>query len=350
MRFKLVKDSDTNNASKYVPPALRNKTINSSNNDKIYNTVTYKPQNNQYHTKKYGDNNYVRIYNTTTYKKPQNNQYQTKNYGDLNYGKIKSIKEIIDELNSKYIKHNNKNKYIIIPYGPSGSGKSYTLSTFLNNILGMNINNFININVDLITQIFCKKYDTNSRELINKYIGNNQHLKDITYDKFNDSYIAIIDSLDDKFSKLYYDYRRYCSDELRKEIFYDAIMKGQNIIYEKTGNKIMDVSDTIDYAKKNGYNVIVIYPFYSTIKKILYNIFSRTLDGGIPVKSSEVEKMHDNAKNNILSIVGDNSVDELYIYDMENNANNFFTKKNGIYSCNDNKMVNNIKDLDKFCN
>lgn len=175
-----------------------------------------------------------------------------------------------------------QNKYSIKPvavisYGPTGSGKSKVLDTYLhyhaktNNTL-YNKDNFVDINIDYL-----------------------------------------VDNLEDfkKSPELYFTCRTQV-DELSSLIFAKAISEKMNINYETTGNSIIWLTGDIKKLRESGYIIVVVYPF------VKWSILNKRLDQREKTSKRKIDRkfLYSNIKNamnnfsKILSIV-----DYAYIYD-----------------------------------
>ena len=166
----------------------------------------------------------------------------------------------------------------IIKYGPPGSGKS-TITSDLIRKLKIPKNTLVDVNVDDI-------------------IHSNK--------KFEED-IAKASSASERQS-IYQKYRKP-ADVISDTLLNTCLINKYNISWETTGNTISWTVREIDRIRKNGYNIILIYP-YTTNRNIFERIKKRSQ---VSANNAQIKRIAVSAQKNINRLI--DYVDELYVYD-----------------------------------
>ena len=176
----------------------------------------------------------------------------------------------------------------IITYGPTGSGKSVVLKSFLKtNETKYTSDDFIEINIDSLV------------EAINHYKTN------------------VSTALDDETrTKIYFSCREEV-DELSSLLFYKAIANKNNLIYETTGSSVKWLKGDLQKLRESGYIIVVIYPF------VTWNILNKRLTDRERTSVRKIDRTLlktnvGNAIKNFFDVIP--SSDYAYIYDNTGSA------------------------------
>lgn len=136
--------------------------------------------------------------------------------------------------------------YLILKYGPTGSGKGSSAVKKEIEFLGHDIEDYVVLEIDLLVEAI-REYRDKTVELKSKRNTNNTY----SNEKF--------------FGNLYKAYANTRTDTLNNylfTVFEKAVENKQNIIYETTGT-VSNIKRLVDHAKKNDYKIVVIYPLVS---------------------------------------------------------------------------------------
>lgn len=279
------------------------------------------------------------------------------------------IKE--DDLDSllEYIREINKNKektqkqYLVILYGPPGSGKTRAREIILDKICTTYNENsdqlkksFIDTSIDDLVNIYSIKGITGEDALINKFDENlNKNCMDQVlalelYDKrkanikikeiANINLINCIKKNIKKFNSydIYSKYRKNI-DSLSELLFFLSVYIKKNIYMEISSCDITYIDKIIKSLHYYNYIPIVVYPFVSNANILYDRTINRSLDIGRVMECKgqfgieEKMKICYNNFNKLLHLVKDLPNYIVLKYDSEIMVNNIivlYVKKNGI--------------------
>jgi len=171
-----------------------------------------------------------------------------KNYDTINNMSIENVESIFAK-NYNKIKSQNK-PYLIIKYGPTGSGKGSKIVTKEILALGIPLHKYVTIEIDgLVEKI--KSYRNTTMKIHNKYKKSTNKNKN----KYNELYNAYYKTREDKNTR-----GLSISDKLNN-VLEQSIKNNKNIIFETTGSRPNShpIEDLLLMIKDN-YKVILIYP------------------------------------------------------------------------------------------
>jgi predicted ABC-type ATPase len=242
---------------------------------------------------------------------------------------------------------------LIITYGPPASGKGYITEHLLMTQLKLTHASTIEINIDSIVS----KLSGYIKEVQNciQYYSSVKYTKDIKMEQMK------------KCSDIYNKYRfnalpnsTETADDSTKKILLTALDKKLNIIYETTGNSITwTIDPVIHEAKKNNYEIIIIYPIVDN-EIIKRRLLSRAKKEGRYLSPSIVNEMVEKSQKNIKDLlpycneilVYDNNCTPKLIADIYNKAGVIQAKcvdDNQLYEFLDSKQDEFVKFIDDMC-
>jgi len=268
------------------------------------------------------------------------------NISSLFYNKINIIK--------------TKNKYFVILFGPTGSGKTYAATKSLNIISNddhlnetINMDNlkntFVNISIDdiIYTHIFTDMNNLSGKNILVNNFHNFIKLNNLSYDNLCDILIndkLLYDELSKQSENLYFNMRKQ-TDSLSYVILHYAIYHNLNIFFETIGNNHDYIINNVIKSICEYYNYIpiIIYP------KVSYdNILSRVINRGI--KEGRFPSINNinkyiNECYNSYEIIKQTKFNNIILCDFDNNEHHNIVNNNIInYSIciNNNKLNKSI--------
>lgn len=242
---------------------------------------------------------------------------------DFEEFKNQIMKKIVSPDNCKNVTNeiledkNSSKSQLVILYGPPGSGKTNILSAFESKL---NINFSVKILIDLII-VKTKGYEKVTNEIID------------TFNKFKkqastkEELLKVENLFSVLLNETYFKFRKFpnCGDDISNSLYAQAIALDKNIIYEGTGqdSSINWLLRVCENAKKNNYNVTVIFPFidFDKLKGRVISRFGKIKDNREPryIDEEKLKKVYEESHANFLKLATSNDIDKVIL--INNNRN-----------------------------
>ncbi len=191
---------------------------------------------------------------------------------------------LIDVTNSFFKDKQPVRPYFIITYGPPGSGKSSVLDSVLKD-LGILRKNVVEVLVDEVIQR-SPRYLDDVAAIVTQHAESMERERSLT--------------------AAYFKYRYSSADAIADGILYRAFIERYDVIWETTGNDVSWILKTINEARREGYAIVVVYPFV-TLGQLLSRVMSRAssnpVNPRLPDTAYITANFH-NAQRNFETIVG----------------------------------------------
>jgi hypothetical protein len=208
-------------------------------------------------------------------------------------------------------KNTTKNKYIVILFGPPGSGKTQAFSEACNLISTYYDENkeiegtFINTGLDdLVNRTHVKEYpdktikqvliDNLANLIKSKMSDSKQDRKQIIQDNISDFYSRKSDK-DMRGQFDIYSLGRNAIDPISSLLLWFAVYKNKNILFETSSGNFEYVDMIVNMVRWYGYNPVIIYPYIDNLDTLYHRILDRALVEGRFLEKQIVKSKMENS-------------------------------------------------------